>query len=217
MRTGRHHLSNAELLFRRLHQTGKLLRARKRQIIFSVGDRSENLFLVESGSVKLTLTSLQGKEAVVSVLHPGEFFGTNVLSELPMPCSTNAIAVTDVRAITIGREPVMRILRDQPAACIAFISCMVNHISQLNAEIGSHLLYGSEQRLARALLSMAHLHEDQESQVLPKMSQQDLASMIGITRQRVNTLLKRFRESGLIDYSGGLRVHSSIRNAARLD
>lgn len=194
-----------------------MLRFRKRQIIFSIGDRSDSVFFIESGSVKLTLTSPQGKEAVVAVLHAGDFFGANVLSERRMARANNAIAVTDLRAISIGRETMLHLLHHRQEICDAFVSLLVDRILKLKQDIGDQLLYGSEQLLARALLSVAHLDEKQESQVLPKMSQQDLANMIGITRQRVNALLKRFRKSGLIDYAGGLRVHSSIRNATHLD
>ena len=217
MKFARHHTSSTEILLRQVRQSGKLLRFRKRQIIFSIGDRSDSFFLIESGSVKLTLTSPQGKEAVVGVLHPGDFFGANVLGEHRTPRANNAIAVSDLCAITMGREAMLQLLHQRPEICDAFIFYLIDRILKLHQDIGDQLLYGSEQRLARALLSVAHLNEKQESQVLPKMSQQDLANMIGITRQRVNALLKRFKKSGLIDYAGGLRVHSSIRNAAHQD
>lgn len=209
--------SKNELLSSRFREAGRMLKFRRRQAIFSVGDNSDAFYFIESGSAKLTLTSQQGKEAVISVLHAGDFFGESALRMDRALRSTNAVAITELRALKIERDAMLHLLHTQSDTCDAFISRLVEVISQLNSNIAGQLLYGSEQRLARVLLSVAHLRQHEESQLLPKMSQQDIANMIGITRQRVNTLLKRFKEQGLVDYAGGLRVHSSIRSAARLD
>ena len=207
--------TETDVLINRVRQAGKTVRFRKREVIFLAAERSDSLYFLESGIAKLTLTSLHGKEAVISILHAGDFFGETALNIGEAPRSTNAIALTDVQATRIGREPMLRLLHSQPDARDAFISCLISVITRLKEDVAGQLLYGSEQRLARALLSVAQLRENESIRVLPGMSQQELANMIGITRQGVNSLLKRFKKLGLVDTAGGLRVHSSIRHAAR--
>ena len=199
----------------RLGLAGKSILFPKRQIIFTVGDPSEYVYLIESGSAKLTLTSLEGREAVIGVLHEGDFFGENALDADRLPRSTSAVALTDLRVIKIGRDAMLRLLRTDEDINRAFIAYLIRMISQLTTNMGDRLLYGGEQRLARALLSVARLGAKDESKRLPNLTQQDLANMIGITRQRVNALMKRFISLGLIDYSHGLTVRSSLRDAAR--
>jgi len=185
---------------------------RRRQIIFSVGDRSDSIYFIESGSAKLTVTSAKGKEALVAVLDGGRFFGEGALDSDQLPRSTNAIALTNLRATRIEREAMLHLLRAEGRACHGFISSLIRTAEEFKGELANNLLYASEQRLARALCSLSHADEHSGYQRATALSQQELANMVGITRQRVNALMKRFKKLGFIDYAGGLRVHGSIWN-----
>jgi CRP/FNR family transcriptional regulator, cyclic AMP receptor protein len=197
-----------------LANTGKTALFGKRQVIFSVGDRSDALFLIQSGIVKLTVASDEGTEAVTSVLEREHFFGDEALDPERLSRSTNAIALTGVQVVRIHRDTIFRVLRSNPEICAAFMSYLVRQVAHLRQELANTLLYNSEQRLARALLSLVQFGKANDPQAVSNLSQQDLANMIGSTRQRVNALMQRFREMGFVDYSRGLRIHSSIRNVA---
>jgi CRP/FNR family transcriptional regulator, cyclic AMP receptor protein len=208
-------LAGTPLTNSRLGLSGRTILFRRRETIFSVGDASEYIFLIESGSAKLTLTSVEGREAVIGVLHEGDFFGETALDVDRRPRATSAIALTDLRVMKIGRETMLHLLRNDDDISRAFIAYLIRLVAQLTTNIGDRLLYGGEQRLARALLSVARMSAEDECKCVPELTQQDLANMIGITRQRVNALMKRFRSLGFIDYADGLRVHSSLREAAQ--
>src|SRR5262249_47491460 len=128
------------------------------------------------------------------------------------PQATNAIALTDVRVARIDRNVMLRLLDTEEDINRAFMASIIRKSTQMTTTIADQLLYGGEQRLARALLSIAQLGVDERAKSLPNVTQQDLANMIGITRQRVNALMKQFRRMGFIDYSAGLRVHSALRD-----
>jgi CRP-like cAMP-binding protein len=200
-----------------LAEIGKTTPFLKRQVIFSIGDRSDSLFLIQAGSVKLTVASREGTEAVTSVLERGHFFGEEALDPRWLPRSTNAIALSNVRVARIEREIILRGLLTNPDACAAIISHLVRQVATLRQELANTRFYNSEQRLARALFSLLQLGEPDDPQAVPDLSQQELADMIGATRQRVNALMQRFRELGFVDYSRGLRVRRSIRNVAGVD
>jgi CRP/FNR family transcriptional regulator, cyclic AMP receptor protein len=185
---------------------------RKRQTIFAVGDRSDSIFFIERGTAKLTVTSLEGREAVVTVLDAGHFFGEGALNADRLPRANNAIALTDLRVWRIERDTMLRLLRNDRDICLAFTSYLIQLVEQLRGGLSDSLLYASEQRLALALLAAAPLGNNDDWQWVPNLSQQDLANMIGTTRQRVNALMRGFWKLGFIDYSRGLRVHSSIRS-----
>jgi CRP-like cAMP-binding protein len=208
---------NYDPLLNCLTKAGKTTPFLKRQVIFSIGDCSDSLFLINAGTVKLTLASRDGTEAVTSVLERGQFFGQEALDPRRLPRSTNAIALTNVRVAKIERETILRGLLTDPEVCGAVISYLVRQVAHLHQELADTLLYDSEQRLARALLSLVQSGKSDDPQTVPNLSQQDLANMIGSTRQRVNALMQRFRELGFVDYSRGLRIHRSIRNVAGLD
>ena len=192
-----------------------MLRFRKRERIFAVGDRSDLMFFIDNGAVKLTVGSPEGKEAVTAILDAKQFFGEEALVGRRFPRSTNAVALTDVQVTPIERGAMLRMLFTNKELFSSFISTLVGLITHLNEELADSLLYNSEQRLVRALLSIAQLREGEEFQRLPAISQQDLASMIGTSRQRVNALMQRFKKLGLVDYSRGLRIHGSIRGFAQ--
>ena len=182
----------------------------KNQTIFSRGDRSDSIFYIQEGSVKLTLTSRHGKEAVIAVLAAGSFFGDTAFAADCPPRANHAVALMDVRAARIDPDAMLRLIHRDEYVCDAVISSLTSLKTTISGNLGDNLLYSSEERLARALLWIAKLYEHPERQPYPKLRQQDLANMIGITRQRVNFFLKRFQKSGFVDYGAGLRIHSSI-------
>ena len=201
----------SDLVLASLGPARRMIRFRKRQRIFAVGDYSDSMFFIDKGAVKLTVGSAEGKEAVTAILDGKQFFGEEALVGRRFPRSTNAVALTDVQITPIQRVDMLRMLFTNKELFSSFLSTLVGLITHLNEELADSLLYNSEQRLVRALLSIAQLKEGEEFQRLPPISQQDLASMIGTSRQRVNALMQRFKKLGLVDYSRGLRIHGSIR------
>jgi CRP/FNR family cyclic AMP-dependent transcriptional regulator len=188
----------------------KIVLFRRNQRIFSCGDTSRLLFYIQHGSVKLTLTSPQGKEAVIAVLDGGSFLGHSAL-EFDRPArSHDAVALTEVRAMRIEPKAMLYLMHKEEDACVAILSSVIKFESQLVGSCADNLLYGAEGRLARALLAISGICEPGRGMRLAKFSQQDLANMIGASRQRVNGLLKGLKKAGFIDYDDGLRIHKSI-------
>jgi CRP-like cAMP-binding protein len=199
-----------ELLLRRLGSDIKTTYFRKNQIIFSQGDCSDSIFYIQKGSVKLTLISRQGKEAVIAVLGAGSFFGDTAFALDRPPRPNHAVALMDVRAARIDPDAMLRLLHKDQDVCDAVISSLTSLKTTIIESFADNLLYSSEERLARALVSIAKLSEDPGLRPLSKLNQQDLANMIGVTRQRTNFLMQRFKKLGFLDYPHGLRVHDSI-------
>jgi CRP/FNR family cyclic AMP-dependent transcriptional regulator len=198
-----------------LHEA-KPVRFRKHEIIYSTGDSSDSLFYVEKGSVKLTLTSKEGKEAVVEVVDGGGFFGELSLDPRRLPRPSDAITLTEVHAAKIERSVMLHLLHTNQQMNEFFLLFLVRQIARMKEEHADSILYSSEKRLALVLASIAKLGGDGQSQTGPRLSQQDLANMLGLSRQRVNILMKRFLKLGFIEYArGGLRVHGSIANVGR--
>jgi len=188
---------------------------RKRQLIFSAGDRSDALFWIERGGVKLTLTSYHGREAVISVLKKGDFFGCEAFDQSCPPRFVNAVALTDVQLARVDRALIFSTMKTQFSVCLQVISLLTTLISELQLDVAKNLSCSSDERLARALLSMSEMRLGCGTANSAKVSQQELADMIGTTRQRVNAILQRFKKMGLIDYSEGLHVYDSLRSIAR--
>ena len=174
-----------------LGRAGKYISVRKRQVIYSAGEQSDLVFLIAAGSVKLTVVSAEGNEAITAVLHSGELFGTEALSVPVVPRAAHAVALTNLRLVKLAPDLLLKVILSDPAICALFISDLIRQIMSSQDDLASSLLYNSEQRLARALLSMAELARIHKPPWIPELSQLDLARMIGTTRQRVNSLMKR--------------------------
>jgi CRP-like cAMP-binding protein len=173
----------------------KIVHFRKNQNIFSQGERSDVMFYIEKGDVKLTVTSKEGREAIVGVVGGGEFFGEScIVSDRAVRFHT-ATALTDTRAIRIDGSAIRNSLSTAGDAVYSFISSLIRRNALIQEDLASHLLESSEKRLAGALLAIGRLKEAQ-TPPFRKIDQQDLASMIRITRQRVKILLSRFRKPG---------------------
>jgi CRP/FNR family cyclic AMP-dependent transcriptional regulator len=192
----------------------RAVRFAEKEIIFSKGERSDSIFYIEKGMVKLTVTSRQGKEAIIGVFSRGDFFGESCIADDQPPRFHNAVALTDLRALKVDRDSIMRTLLEQSDACYGFLTHILRCNARIQDDLVNNLLDSSEERLARALVLLARSSKVEPS---ARISQQTLAEMIGTTRQRVNVLMQRFRKSGLIEYGRGLEVRESLRTIFRND
>lgn len=173
----------------------KTISFRRKQIIFSHGDPSDSIFYVEKGTVKLTITSANGKEAFIGLLNKGDFFGEScVASGRPTRFHT-ASAVTDMQVLKIDSVSMMRILRMNAEFSCAFTTYLVRRAEKIQQDLADSLLDSSEERLARVLASLSQLGQDDKVEFVPRLTQQDLAHIIGVSRQRVNFLMKRLKKS----------------------
>jgi CRP-like cAMP-binding protein len=184
-----------------------------RHVFFRQGDRADALFFMESGVAKLTVTSDQGKEAVVALIHKDDFFGEGCLAGQPRRMAT-ATAMSDATVLRIEKAAALRLIRDEPQFSEAFIAHLLQRAIRIEADLVDQLFNSSEKRLARLLLLLANFGQDgQPTPVIAKISQETLAQMIGTTRSRVNTFMNKFRDLGFISYNGGIEVHPSLLNA----
>ncbi len=180
--------------------------------IFRQGDPADSVFFLRRGVVKLTVTSKQAKEAIVAVLNAGEFFGEGCLAGQPLRMAS-ASATTDCTIIRIERQKLASLLHDQHAISEVFVSHLLSRNIRYEADLVDQLFNSSEKRLARILLLLSHFGKESRSEpVLPRVSQDDLAQMVGTTRSRVSHFMNKFREHGFINYadSGGLTVNNSL-------
>jgi CRP-like cAMP-binding protein len=186
----------------------------KKQTIFAQGDSSDAVFYIKEGKVKLTVVSEIGKEATIGILKESDFFGEGCLTGQPLRlCS--AIAMTDCSVMKIDKKSMNDVLHREHAFSDVFVAYLLARNIRYEADLVDQLFNSSEKRLARVLLLLAHFGKDgKQETVVPKMSQETLAEMIGTTRSRVSFFMNRFRKLGFIDYDGGsgLQVHSSLLN-----
>jgi CRP-like cAMP-binding protein len=197
-------LSNAGL--------GRIVRHyRPKQSVFLQGDRADAVFYIQEGRVRLSVLSKQGKEATIGLLGPGDFLGEGcIASDHPIRMVT-ATAITDCSLLQIERRQMLRTLHEERRFSDLFVAYVVEHHNRTQADLVDQLFNSSEKRLARALLILARFGKEPRTEaVLPTVSQETLAEMIGTTRSRVNFFMNKFRKLGLIDYNGGLEVHSSL-------
>jgi len=183
---------------------------RKKHTIFVQGSPADAVFYIEKGKVKLTVLSTRGKEAVVAVLGSGDFFGEGCLAGQPLRMAT-ATALTECSILRVKREAMMRMLRDEPSLSELFMSYLLSRNVRIEEDLVDQLFNSSEKRLARILLLLTRFGKDgQHEVVVPKISQETLAEMVGTTRSRVSSFMNKFRKLGFVDYNGGLQVHSSL-------
>jgi CRP/FNR family transcriptional regulator, cyclic AMP receptor protein len=182
----------------------------KGKIVFSQGQPSDTVMYIQKGSIKISVLSRTGKEAVVAVLGPGDFFGEGALTGQSIRIGT-AMATTATTVLIIEKAAMRQLLRDQPTFSERFIAYMLARNIRIEADLVDHLFNSSEKRLARALLLLAR-YGDQAGpeRRIPKISQETLAEMIGTTRSRVNFFMNKFRDLGFIEYDGEITVHTSL-------
>jgi CRP/FNR family transcriptional regulator, cyclic AMP receptor protein len=185
---------------------------RRGAVIFAQGDPSDDIRYIQKGTIKLSVLSRIGKEAVVAMLSAGDFFGEGVLAGQTVRIGT-ATAVTASSVLVIDKSAMVRLLHDEPAFSDRFISYMLARNIRIEADLVDHLFNSSEKRLARTLLLLArygNADATSASRTLPKISQETLAEMIGATRSRVNFFMNKFRKLGLIEYNGEITINSAL-------
>ncbi|PYN59077.1 MAG: Crp/Fnr family transcriptional regulator [Candidatus Rokuibacteriota bacterium] len=185
---------------------------RKKQIIFSQGSPADAVFYIEKGKVKLTVLSTRGKEAVVAILGSGDFFGEGSLAGQPLRMAT-ATSVIECSILRAQKETMTRMLHNEPALSELFMAYLLSRNARIEEDLVAQLFNSSEKRLARILLLLAHFGKDgQHESIVPRISQETLAEMVGTTRSRVSFFMNKFRKLGFVEYNGGLQVHSSLLN-----
>jgi CRP/FNR family cyclic AMP-dependent transcriptional regulator len=188
----------------------KILEFERKATIFAQGDICKDVMYVQKGSVKLSVVSKTGKEAVVALLKPGDFVGEGALAGQPVRIAT-ATAATPVTLLVIGLKEMIRVLHAEHALSDRFITYILERNIRIEEDLVDQLFNSSEKRLARTLLLLARYDkEDKPSWAIPKVSQETLAEMIGTTRSRVNFFMNKFKKLGFIKYNGGLHVNDSL-------
>jgi CRP-like cAMP-binding protein len=184
---------------------------RPKQAIFSQGDRADAVFYIREGKVKLSVLSKQGKEATIALLGSGDFLGEGcIASDQPIRLAT-AIAITVCSILEIEKSRMLRTLHEEHAFSDMFVAHLVERHNRTQADLVDQLFNSSEKRLARALLLLSRVGKEARSEtVVPQVSQETLAEMVGTTRSRVNFFMNKFRKLGFIDYNGKLEVKSSL-------
>jgi len=190
----------------------KVKEFKRAETIYAQGEAASSIMYLQSGGVKLTVVNEVGKEAVVAILGPGDFFGEGCLAGQPVRMGT-ATAVTPATVLVIERNEMFKVLHAEHDLSDLFIKFMLARNIRIEADLVDQLFNSSEKRLARTLLLLARYgKQDQPHGVLPKMSQETLAEMIGTTRSRVNFFMNKFRKLGFIKYNGGLQINTSLLN-----
>jgi CRP-like cAMP-binding protein len=177
--------------------------------IFSQGDPADDVRYIQKGTVKLSVLSRTGKEAVVALVSRGDFFGEGALTGQSVRMMT-ATAMAASRVLIIPTDTMVRLLHEQPGFSARFISYMLSRNLRIEADLVDQLFNSTEKRLARTLLLLARYGQATPDRKMPKISQEVLAEMVGTTRSRVNVFMNKFRKLGFIEYNGGLKVNGSL-------
>jgi CRP-like cAMP-binding protein len=194
-----------------------ILHLHKEESIFAQGDVADSVFYIQKGRVKLTVLSPQGKEAVVAILEPGQFFCEGCLNGHKLRIATTT-AMEECLITSITKEATIALLHTEPNFSELFMAYLLTRNSRVEEDLIDQLFNSSEKRLARLLLLLAHFGKEGSPQpIKPAISQETLAEMIGTTRSRVSFFMNKFRKLGLIDYNGKIEVHNSLLNAVLHD
>ncbi len=186
-------------------------------IVFSQGDPADAVFYIESGEVKVTVVSEQGKEAIIAILGPNDFFGEGCLGGQARRIAT-VTTMRDSVIVRVEKAAIVRVIHREPAFSEMFIAHLLARCIRVEADLVDQLFNSSEKRLARMLLLLANFGKDEKPEpILAKISQETLADMIGTTRSRVSFFMNKFRKLGFIDYNGSIEVHSSLLNVVLHD
>ena len=190
----------------------------KNWAVFTQGDPADAIFYLEKGRVKLTVVSPQGKEAVIGVLEPDTFFGEGCLARKPDRTHTATAMDDDCLIMRIEKSRMLRLLREEPGFSQSFVEHLLARSIRVEEDLVDHLFNSSEKRLARLLLLLANYGKDDSPEaVIPRISQETLAEMVGTTRSRISFFMNKFRKQGFIDYNGHVEVHSSLLNVVLRD
>ncbi|MEA2880305.1 MAG: family transcriptional regulator, cyclic receptor protein [Hyphomicrobiales bacterium] len=199
-----------DTLFKSANGGATIVKFDKDQFIFTQGDPADSVFYIQDGKVKVTVLSEQGKEAVIAILGAGDFCGEGCLGGQTVRIAS-CVAMTDGVAINLTKASVIRMIHDNTEFSELFTGHLLARNIRVEADLVDHLFNSSEKRLARLLLILANFGKDgKPERIIPPISQETLAEMIGTTRSRVNYFMNKFRQLGFIDYNGHLEVHSSL-------
>ena len=200
---------NVEAFLKSAGVSPRTVRYASGAVVFAQGGQANSVFYVQEGGVTLSVLSSTGKEAVVAMLGPGDFVGEGCLAGQPSRMGT-AKAVMRSALLRIAKRDMIRMLHAHSEFSGRFIAHMLTRNIRIEEDLVDQLFNSSEKRLARTLLLLARYGTEDTPRVLPKLSQETLAEMVGTTRSRVNFFMNKFRKLGLIEYNGGLKVHSSL-------
>ena len=190
---------------------------RKDQIVFSQGQVADAIFYIQQGKVKLTVVSEQGKEAVVAILEPGQFFGEGCLNGHPLRMATTR-AMDECVITRLEKATMIATIHNEPEFSELFMTYLLTRNSRIEEDLIDQLFNSSEKRLARLLLLLANFgKEGKPEPIVGKFSQETLAEMIGTTRSRVSFFMNKFRKLGFIEYNGQIEVHNSLLNVVLFD
>jgi CRP-like cAMP-binding protein len=196
---------------------GVRLEYKRKSAVFSQGDPANSVFYILKGKIKLSVVSKAGKGAIVALLDSGSFFGEGCLAGQTRRMAT-ATAVSDCLLLRVGKKAIRRLVLQQPGFASLFVSFLLARNIRYEEDLVDQLFNTSERRLARILLLLSRFgKEGKPEAIVPKISQEDLAQMVGTTRARVSYFMNKFRTLGFIDYNGGLEVHSSLMSVVLHD
>lgn len=188
----------------------KVRHFKKGEIIFSQGSPADSVMYIQEGAVKITALSAVGKEAIIVILHAGDFFGEGCMAGQPVRVG-NATTITASTVLVIEKNEMVQVLHDQHELSDLFINFVLTRNIRIEEDLVDRLFNSTEKRLARTLLLLARYgKQEQPQRLLPKVSQETLAEMIGTTRTRVNLFMNKFKKLGFIQYNGGIEVNTSL-------
>ncbi len=193
--------------------TGKtVVRYQRDQPIFRQGDAADAVFYIQQGKVQITVVSEQGKEGVIAIQEPGEFFGEGCMAGQLLHLAT-ASAMADCTIVKIAKSTMIKTLQDDPTFAQLFMAFLLSRNAQIESDLVDQLFNSSEKRLARVLLLLANFGKDAKLEtVIAPINQEILAAKVGTTRSRINFFMNKFRKLGFIEYNGTLKVHTSLLN-----
>ena len=210
-------LFDPNLFLAKVGEGKAILKFAKNEVVFSQGDAADTVFYIQKGRIKVLVVSEQGKEAVVGILEPGQFFGEGCLNGHPMRISTT-MAMEDCLITAITKGAMLTVLHGEPKFSELFMAYLLSRNSRIEEDLIDQLFNSSEKRLARLLLLLANFGKEGTPQpIAAHVSQETLAEMIGTTRSRVSFFMNKFRKLGFITYNGKIEVHSSLLNAVLYD
>ena len=201
---------DAQVFLESVGASRRVAEFRRQQTIFSQGDAADSVMYVQKGGVKFTVVNESGKEAVIAIFGPGDFFGEGGMAGQTIRMGT-ATAIVPTTVLVIGKGEMIRALHAEHELSDRFITHMLARNIRVEADLIDQLFNSTEKRLARALLLLARYgKQDQPQKMLPKVSQEMLAKIIGATRSRVNSFMNKFRKLGFIEYNGVITVNKSL-------
>jgi CRP/FNR family transcriptional regulator, cyclic AMP receptor protein len=210
-------LFDPKLFLAKVGEGTTVLKFDRNAVVFSQGDAADSVFYIQKGRMKVLVVSEQGKEAVVGIMEPGQFFGEGCLNGHPLRISTTT-AMEDCVVTSITKAAMLAALKSEPKFSELFMAYLLSRNSRIEADLIDQLFNSSEKRLARLLLLLANFGKDGAPQpITTQVSQETLAEMIGTTRSRVSFFMNKFRKLGFITYNGKIEVHSSLLNAVLYD